>query len=323
MFRRTAILAAVTWAIVFAAAPAWADFNLERRLALDPGKRFTLDTAVGTVTLTGDSRSGAMVTVTARRDDFDQRFDFQFEESAAGVRVTVTRRTGWLLGLFGGDWFQGDNVRFVIRVPRTTTVNLATSGGSVNVSGVAGETRVRSSGGSLDVANIEGDVQANTSGGSISVRGVRGDVVVHTSGGSIQVADVRGAVRADTSGGGIQVDSAAKDVFAQTSGGSVRIREAGGRVEAHSSGGPVTVGFAAGNGHGGVLSSSGGGVRAELDPAVGLSIDASSSGGGVNCDLPITTRGDASRSLLRGDINGGGSLLRLRSSGGAVRISGV
>ena len=108
-------------------------------------------------------------------------------------------------------------------------------------------------------------------------------------------------------------------------------------MEARSSGGPVTVRFAAGNNRGGVLSSSGGGLRAELDPSVALTIDASTSGGNVESELPMTTRGAAQRddadwpskpfrkptTSLRGDLNGGGALLRLRTSGGGVRIYGT
>jgi len=65
----------------------------------------------------------------------------------------------------------------------------------------------------------------------------------------------------------------------------------------------------------------GGGVRTEVDPAVALTIDASSSGGSVNADLPVTVQGRIDKNSLRGDLNGGGAVLRLRSSGGGVRIS--
>jgi hypothetical protein len=70
-----------------------------------------------------------------------------------------------------------------------------------------------------------------------------------------------------------------------------------------------------------VLSTSGGGVRTELDPSVALTIDASSSGGDVDSDLPVTVQGRVASTSLRGNLNGGGAVLRLRSSGGGVRIS--
>ena len=67
-------------------------------------------------------------------------------------------------------------------------------------------------------------------------------------------------------------------------------------------------------------SSSGGGVRVGLAPTARVTLDASSSGGSVTCDLPVTVRGKISRNTLRGEINGGGHLYRLRSSGGGIRI---
>ena len=57
-----------------------------------------------------------------------------------------------------------------------------------------------------------------------------------------------------------------------------------------------------------------------LDPAVALEIDASSSGGAVDCDLPLTVRGKIGRDDIHGTLNGGGALLKLRSSGGGIEI---
>ena len=321
MFRPGTMVVAVAGTLV-SAVPAAADFKLERQLSLVPGGRFILTTDVGEVSIAGDSSQGASVVVTSRRDDLEQRYDVRFEERAGTLEVTVKRRGTWLSGLFGGDWFNS-GTRFEIRVPRATSVNVHASGGSVHVARLLGEARIHSSGGGLRFEEIEGRVDGHTSGGSIQVRTVRGDVRANTSGGGIDGADVRGSLRAETSGGGIQIDIVSGEVYAETSGGGVRIQGAGGRVDAHSSGGAVTVAFAGGNGSGGTLSSSGGGVRAELDPTVALSIDASSSGGPISSDLSITVRGTFSSGSLHGDLNGGGQTLRLRSSGGGVRISGA
>lgn len=319
MLTRT-ICGAVTWAVVLAGAPAWADFRLERQIPLPPGGAFILETDAGSVAVTGDSASGAFVTLTSRLDDFNDRYDVQFEDRAGVALVRVKKRVAWMPDLFRWGWRGSGDVRFTIRVPRSTMLSVSTSGGSVQVSGLTGNARVRTSGGSLRAENIQGNVDLRTSGGSITARSVRGDVATDTSGGGITVGDIQGNVRADTSGGRVEIDSVSGEVYARTSGGRVQVRGAGGRVEAHSSGGPVTVGFAAGNGRGGVLSTSGGAVRAEIDPAVALSVDASTSGGGVNSDLPVAVRGSISRNALRGDLNGGGPLLRLRSSGGGIRI---
>jgi hypothetical protein len=64
-------------------------------------------------------------------------------------------------------------------------------------------------------------------------------------------------------------------------------------------------------------------VRSEIDPGARVSIDASASSGSVNSDVPVTIQGTIERDSLRGEMNGGGPLLRLRSSGGGVRILGI
>ena len=299
------------------ATPAWADFKIERALKLEPGGSFVLESDIGEVVLSGESASGARVVVTSD-EDLDRYFDLSFDETARGVTVTIKRR-GTLRRLFG--WFDNDRTRISIQVPAKTDVRLSTSGGSVRASRLTGILDVRSSGGSLEIDAIDGNVDGGTSGGSIRMRDVDGNVAASTSGGSITIGDVRGTLRANTSGGGITITDVGGDLRASTSGGGVDVRGAGGRVEASSSGGGVTVRFAPGNSSGGVVSSSGGSVRAEIDPGAKVSIDATASGGSVTSDVPVTIQGKVEQHSLRGDMNGGGPMLRLRSSGGGVRIS--
>jgi hypothetical protein len=92
-------------------------------------------------------------------------------------------------------------------------------------------------------------------------------------------------------------------------------------VEARTSGGPIRATFSPGNQHGGRLATSGGSVDAVLDPATRLSIDAATSGGSVVSDLPAASRVSTSRRELHADLNGGGALLELRTSGGSIRVS--
>jgi hypothetical protein len=307
---------------LFAIVPrASADFHLERHLALEPGGGFFLEADGASVVVTGDSPSGATVTITSRRDDLDDRYDFQFQERPGEVRVVAKRRDTWR-SVLGGDWFNGP-VQIAVHVPRATAIDVKTSGGSVDASGLARDVRVRSSGGSLHMTDIEGGIEGRTSGGSVRVRQVRGSTMIGTSGGSIEVADAGGDVRAHTSGGGIRIDGAGGEVDASSSGGSVEIRQAAGRVDAHTSGGPITVSFKAGNNRGGELSTSGGGVRAEIDPRAALTIDAATSGGGVSSDLPVAVQGQLSKNQMRGSLNGGGPVLRMRTSGGGIRIAPV
>jgi hypothetical protein len=284
---------------ILAAAPASADFRRQQKLALAPGGELVVDAAGGSVTVTGGATDGATVVITSTNDDIEERYSFELTSEPGRARVISRRRGGWFQWF---DWNSSGRLHFDVRVPRETRVDLKSSGGGIRVSDLKGNARVRSSGGGLRIADIAGDLDADSSGGGIEVKQVRGDVRVSSSGGGVDVAQVSGSVDAKSSGGGVDVD------------------RVGGRVTAHSSGGSVSAVLAEGNAAGGSLSSSGGGVSVVLARDTRLSIDASSSGGSVRCELPVQPLGKQSRTSLRGDLNGGGSVLKLRSSGGGVSI---
>lgn len=293
--------AALALVLALSATPAAADYSNVKELVLEPGQLFEIDTDAGRITLRGGSESGARIEITSQRDDVEERFDMSFEETADGVRVSVEKR-GSLSGWFSRN---GNSLHFDITVPRNTELDLRTSGGSITVSDIDGETRLRTSGGRIELEEIGGPVDAHTSGGSISARSL-GDTA-----------------KLDTSGGKITVDGVAGDLFAETSGGSIHVEGARGAIDASTSGGSVSATFTAGNNSGGSLSTSGGSVVAYVDPAAKLDIDASTSGGSVTVDVPVTVQGKISKRSISGSLNGGGAKLRLRSSGGSIRVKSL
>ena len=300
------------------AAPAAASFRLEKTLPLAPGGELVVETAGGGIVLTGGPGDGAKIVITSERDreDVEERYTFEFSSEAGRAKVINRRRPGF------SQWFnfRSMSLDFKIEVPRNSRVDLRSSGGGIRVTNLAGAVKLRSSGGGVRAFDVDGPVDASSSGGGVEVRRVRGDVRVGSSGGGVTVDHVVGNVAADSSGGGVEVSSVSGDVAAESSGGGVHLDDIGGRIDAESSGGPVSAVLAAEHSAGGRLSSSGGGVRVGVDRRARLHIDASSSGGGVTCDLPLLVQGKQSRSSIRGDLNGGGAELVLRSSGGGIRI---
>jgi Toastrack DUF4097 len=280
------------------AAPALADFRLERELALEPGGRLELDTDSGEVRVRGTNRSGVSVRITSPRSaaEIEEQFDLQFDASEGRVLVRVKRRDH--------SWFNSDrsNLMFEIEVPNRADLDIETSGGAINV------------------ARVEGRVDLATSGGRVDLEGIKGEIDAHTSGGGMEAIGIDGRARLRTSGGRVEVQGITGDLFAGSSGGSIEVRDAGGVVEASTSGGPISVSLARGNGSGGSLSTSGGGVTVYIDPQVSVDVDASTSGGSVTLEIPVTVRGRLSRSSVSGMLNGGGPTLRMRSSGGSIRL---
>lgn len=290
-----------------------AESRIEKTLKLEPGGQFVLDSDAGSVTVTGSNRSGARVVITSNRDDLEKLFHFSFEEGAQAARVTARKERG-----FG--WPKSVSIRYEIEAPTKTSLEMRTGGGAISVYNIRGDSSLKTSGGHIEVSGLAGRLDASTSGGGIRLREVTGDARVKTSGGSIEVGSLSGSLRGNTSGGPIRVERVEGDADVGTSGGSIEIGGAGGRVAAHTSGGSVRVSFDRGDARGGELETSGGSIRVSLDPKVNLSLDASASGGGVTTNLPVTVLGRLTGSSLHGSLGSGGEMLRMRTSGGSIQI---
>jgi DUF4097 and DUF4098 domain-containing protein YvlB len=300
-------------ALALSAGTALAGSRMEKTLKLEPGGEFSIETDTGRVTVTGAAASGVRIVVTSRRE-LNDLLRFDFEEGSRRVSVTARKRHPV------SSWFGDSNagVRFEIEVPAQTTVKVHTSGGAISLSGTRAPAKLNTSGGGIEVRDLQGDLEADTSGGSIHLRDIKGNSRVETSGGGIAATNLDGTFKAETSGGSIETERVSGDARLHSSGGGIHIREAGGRVDADTSGGSIEASFSRGNARGGSLESSGGGITVAVDSSVGLAIDAH--GNSVSSDLPLTVQGEFSRGSLRGTLGRGGERLRLRTSGGSVRI---
>jgi len=231
-------------------------------------------------------------------------FSIDYDHNGSDLRIIAkyNGRKNWLSNLFGGSKWNKLNVRFVIEVPEKYNVDLNTSGGGISVGDLEGFVKSRTSGGGLKFGNINGDIDGKTSGGGITIGECSGNVDVSTSGGGIKINKCTGTVEASTSGGGITVNEVYGAIDASTSGGSVfaSILDQP-REECR-------------------LTTSGGGVTVKLAQNINVNLDAKTSGGSVSSDFPIKFRGKVERSKLKGELNDGGPLLYLRSSGGSINV---
>jgi hypothetical protein len=305
--------------LLLLAGPCLAGSRIEKEMQLQPGGSFMLDADNGSVEVTGSDRSGVRVVITSKKDDLESMYDFTYDESPGQATIKVEKKGSGMFSWF--SWGRNAGLRFEIELPRETSINIDTAGGTIAVEAITGKTRLDTSGGAIRVLDVIGPLLADTSGGSIDIEQVEGDVNADTSGGSISVRKVRGEVMADTSGGHIEISETSGDINADTSGGSIRVDEAAGVVHADTSGGNIDVSFAAGNASGGTLSTSGGRVRVSLDPAVNLVIDAATSGSSVDLGIPLTVEGELTKVAVRGKLGSGGALLKLRTSGGRIEVA--
>ncbi len=286
--------------------------NVHRTFSVDPGGLAYLSTQGGDIVVT----SGAVDTVEvharlifpradseAEADRIMDQLDLSMTEDERGVRVTTQRvkgESGWF------NWRSSNRVSVDLNVVVPSEYDV----------------EARTSGGDIEISDLSGDVLARTSGGDIEVGHIDGPVNISTSGGDIEVAYAYGPVKASTSGGDVHVREAEGSVNASTSGGDIRIGRVEGELKASTSGGDITARIQGELTKDALLSTSGGDVTAWVEEGISFDLDARTSGGSVRAD-GITIRidqGGVGKSKLVGEVNGGGPELKLRTSGGSVRV---
>jgi hypothetical protein len=207
--------------------------------------------------------------------------------------------SGWLPLLFG----IGARIRVRCWVPDEYAVDARTRGGRVRMRDIGGPVAVETRGGPIQVDGVDGPAQLRTSGGNVEVAEVDGDLRAHTSGGRVEVANVSGAIEASTSGGRIEAFGVSGGIDAKTSGGRIFASFAS---EAPS----------------GELRTSGGEIEVLLPETAGCVLEARTSGGRVEIDpqFELHPRERKRSNRVHADLNQGGETLKLRTSGGAIRV---
>jgi len=212
-----------------------------------------------------------------------------------------------------------------------------TGGGHINVGNIAGDAALRTGGGHIRAGQIGGRSELDTVGGNITVAHAGSFVSVRTGGGQIDFGEVRGSVRAQTGGGGIRMMYVSGPIELESSSGSICLTRVAGALQAATSGGTITawINPDAPSGGGNVhlagasqLASGNGDIIVFLPRNLAATIDAVVASGGehhIEADpalhLMMQASGNGSGPLHAvATLNGGGAPLKLRTTGGKIRL---
>jgi TonB family protein len=213
-----------------------------------------------------------------------------------------------------------------------------TAGGHVVAGNISGDAVLRSGGGHIRAGQISGRAQLETDGGNITLKQAGSFVSVRTGGGQIDFGEVRGSVRAQTGGGGIRIITVSGPMEVESNGGSICLTRVAGAVQAATAGGTIQAWINPdGNSSGGKvslpgasqLSSGAGDITVFLPRNLAANIDAMVENGGlsrIDADpallLNIQPLGNRNAGPVRatGSLNGGGEVLKLRTTVGKIRL---
>jgi DUF4097 and DUF4098 domain-containing protein YvlB len=284
----------------------WGDSNAYRQdfhstYPLNAGGRVEVETFNGSIEVAGWDQNTVEVNGTKSASNKSALDEIKIDISAmpGSVHIRAVRPP---------EFFRNMGVRFTIRVPRKTLLDMvSSSNGKIEVDDLEGNARLRTSNGSIRVLRLKGDVEAQTSNGGIEAEDLSGGANFRTSNGS---------VRAETSGGSFE---------AATSNGSIvaRLRDPSTTwpVRVRSSNGHIDLTFDAKQLPELRASTSNSSILVRLPASANARVRAHTSHSPVTSEFD-ELRGDLGRrhSELSGTIGRGGPLLDLESSNGSIRI---
>lgn len=150
----------------------------------------------------------------------------------------------------------------------------------------------------------EGKVNLRTGDGKIEVAGFKGEMDLHTGDGSINLDGVDGKLRATTGDGHIQANGRFDELGLKTGDGHVDVRA--------RNGSSLATGWR--------LETGDGSVSLEVPGDLAADIDLHTSDGHIDLDLPVTAEGRIRQNEIHGKLNGGGSLLTIRTGDGSIHL---
>ncbi len=265
---------------------------------------------------------------------------FSLDLETRGGSVTVERLEGELRAVTAAGSIRTGDVSGPVRVETAggsielgnlgNRVEARTAGGHIRVGDVQGDVLLETSGGRIYVGRATGAVRAATAGGDVLIGGSGADVYAQTAGGKIRIGETGGRVRAETAGGSIFVDAARGPVQVQTAGGSIDLLRVRSGVEATTVAGRIQAQFTGTREsyQPSTLENSFGDIEVFLPADLPLTIQAEilqSMGHTITTEFPLQVKSRGSEFGPRqvegsGNLNGGGELLRLRTTGGNIVI---
>ena len=202
-------------------------------------------------------------------------------------------------------------------------VDLESGVGNIELGLVAGKVIAKTGGpGKIALKECQSNVDLESGIGDIELGLVTGKVIAKTGGpGKIVLKDCQDDVNVESGIGDIELVSIAGKVIAKTGGpGKIVLKECQGDVNVESGIGNIHAEIPTQLMHPWILQTSGPGkIEIVLSSSTAVNIDAETRGP-ISSDIPIQIQGLLTEHKLKGTLNGGGPLLKLRTSLGEIRL---
>jgi hypothetical protein len=228
--------------------------------------------------------------------------DSKQQGNVVSLTALVDEHSWW-----GWSTFSDRRVTIEVRMPKNADLQLQTTNGGINVSSVNGNVSIHTTNGEINAEQLAGTIEIASTNGKVILDSLSGAVRIHTTNGAIRADHLVCKCTLETSNGQVEVAGRFESLdVTSDNGGIVARAESGSRM---SSDWRVRTTNAR--------------VDLSLPTDLKANLNASTTNGRITSDLPITVQGEVGREELRGTLNGGGPEMTIRTTNGAIRVSGI
>lgn len=173
--------------------------------------------------------------------------------------------------------------------------------------------------GDIRIESISGSLHADTGSGDIRANGIGSGSTLETGSGTIDVQQAQGTIKASTGSGNVKIqNSQIQDARASTGSGDIVIGDVHGSLSAGTGSGNITaIGMPSSNWK---LDAGSGSIQFNADPNAKFNLDAESDSGSIHSKLAVSVTGDLEHGELRGPVNGGGPVVKIRTGSGDITL---
>ncbi len=266
--------------------------------------------------------------------------DFQslgYQVYNSGERLSI--RSDYAERDFISTFLSLSRVSFRLYLPRNCSVHLETQLGDIKINGLIGNhqystrvgsvyldnikgsvgSRVKNFGRRVEASNCHGELKISSAGGNLAIRHSSGDIEFNTDGGNVRIEHVAGRLNCRTRGGNVYAEGYQGDLKAVTWGGNIKIVQFHGNVTGNTMGGNVFLDADHIENYA-WLETSGG--KMEFHFFDDQKLDISARANSIKAQGNFTFQGRESKQRWRGEVNGGGADIRLKTAGGRIKIVG-
>jgi hypothetical protein len=295
--------------------------DLDQHLEVSPGGMLQVDLDLGE-----EMRAGR-VSLDVRSHDADEVWAVAdlsgLGASSVRFRLEHDNQIVRLYGRAGGlmSWlFGGPGVSVRVWVPREYSLDLRSTAGLIRIEDISGRVRARTSNAPIQVYGAQGSLNLRAQDGAVRVTEMLGDVTVRVSKGDITLDWITGDIEARTGNGEIRLKHVEGRSVLRSDWGEIELLDVRGLTDAKTERGAIHATFA--GPPEGLLETRRGSIDVRYPSPTGLQLDALTRSGTVEVGgRTRPNRVPRGKDRFVGALNGGGSLLRIFTARGVIRVN--